>query len=1159
MDSGTILADRYEMLERLGRGGMGEVWAARDRTLRRSVAVKLMLMGEGAPADLAARFEREAVAAAQINHPNVVALFDRGTHADMLFLVMELVDGMPLSTLIDSAGVLTLHRALELAEQICAALEATHRSGVVHFDVKPQNVMVTAEGLAKVVDFGIAGLLQAQQLAVVRTSRLAPAASLEYAAPEQYTAEHGDARSDLYALGGVLFAMLAGHAPFTGHHAWALMAAKMNSDAPRLEQARPGLPLALADLVARLLEREPAQRPRSAQEVRERLARLRADLGGDDGQTAGTNAYERGPEHGSERSFAGKPARPEAAAATLIGAKAVGGGVGSGPRQLPADTGLFTGRADELEELFALAEQARGNGEPGTAVISAIDGMGGVGKTALAVRAAHRLAPRYPDGQLFVDLYGFTRAGQPRDPGDVLATLLGGLGVPPQRIPEDTDARAALYRDRLAGTRTLVVLDNAVDEAQVRPLLPASDTCLVLITSRRRLTALDDALPLALDVLPPAEAVALLRKAARLGGDFAEEPLLARAAELCGHLPLVLLIAGALLRTGGKAWNLGVLIDRLAARRPGRELAGYTDETRSLQNVFDLSYEHLGEDQRRLFRRLDTLPGPELDDHAAAALLGTGHPETAGRLLRSLAAQSLLIGVAPGRYRPHDLIRAHARSLAVTLDPEADRAAALDRLLHYYAHTAQSASAVIARIPRPEPGGPAPAYAPDVQDPDSARVWLRAEHSNLDAAFTHAHTHALDGHAVALAAAMAEILLTDGPLTRAIDIHQWAAEAAERSGRASAQADALAELGSVWVMTDRFAQADDTLGRALEIFRELGHRLGEAQAMTVLGRSRFLTGRHAEGESDLRRAVEIYRELGHRFGEATALIELGRVRFLVGDIPGAEAVDIRALEIFRELGKRLGEATALGDLGRVRHANGDYTGALDVHARALKIYRELGHRFGEANALVEVGRIHYLTGDYSASHGSLSRAGEMYRELDNRLGEAIVLSELGRVRRLTGDLSGAVDVHTRALEIFRELGHPSGEAGALTVLGRVRLMIGDVPGAAEALTEALQIFRRLGEQGNVAWALNYYAAAVAAAGQRARALELYQQALAMNRELNKPDDEAISLEGVAEHHFADGDVEQGAAYLRQALEIFRRLGMGPDIERVRARLGEGGT
>ena len=1001
--------------------------------------------------------------AAQINHPNVVALYDRGVHEGMLFLVMELVDGMPLSTLIDTSGTLALHRALGFAEQICAALEATHRAGVVHFDIKPDNVMVTAAGVAKVVDFGIAGLVRAQQLSVVHSSRLAPVATLEYAAPEQFTAERGDSRSDLYALGGVLFAMLAGRAPFTGYSPWEMVAAKTSSDAPRLEYVRPGLPSPLNDLVARLLERDPARRPPNARVVRERLAQLLADPGPDrdEPRAAATMPAE---------SIAYVTALPEVALPTLVSRNAANVG---GPRQLPPDTGLFTGREDELEALFALAEQAHTRDAPGTVVISAIDGMGGMGKTALAIRAAHRLAPRFPDGQLFLDLYGFTQGTAPRDPSDALAALLGSLGIPPQQIPADLETRAAFYRDRLAGTRTLILLDNAADEAQVRPLLPASDTCLVLVTSRRRLKALDDALPLSLDVLPLAEAVALSRKAARLGEDPRNEPLLEQAAELCGRLPLALVIAGALLRTGGKAWNLSILIDRLAARRPGDELAGYADEARSLQAVFDLSYQHLSEDLQRLFRRLGLLPGPEIDAYAAAALLDTD-PDQADRLLQRLADHSLLTGSSPGRYRLHDLIRAHARTLATTSDSESERDATLDRLLHYYAHTAQGASVLIARYPRTAPDGPAPAFAPALPDPDAARTWLRIEQPNLDAAFIHADTHALDVHAIALAAGLAEILLSDGPRTRSLEIHQAAADSAERQSHATAHADALNDLGRVRQLTGDTSEASDALDRALEIYRALGNHLGEANTLT----------------------------------------DLGQVRYKIGEVPEADDTLSRALEIYRALGNRHGEANTLAFLGRVRRLTGDASGAGDALSRALEIYRTLGNRLGEANTLVY----------------------------------------LGDLRQLTGDTAGASDASVRALAVFRALGERLGEANALCSLGQVRQMTGDFPGAEDALSQALEIFRALGIRGNEAWALNHYAATFAAAGQRPRAFELYQQALAMNRELNKPDDEAVSLEGIGECHLATGDSTQGAANLHQALEIYQRLGIRADIERVQARL-----
>jgi tetratricopeptide (TPR) repeat protein len=786
-----------------------------------------------------------------------------------------------------------------------------------------------------------------------------------------------------------------------------------------------------------------------------------------------------------------------------------------GPRQLPTDTTLFTGRGNELGRLLALAEQAGSGDSPGTVVISAIDGMGGVGKTALAIHAGHRLAERYPDGQLFLDLYGFTEGTPRRDPGDALAVLLSSLGVPPQQIPADLDARAAFYRDRVAGTRTLILLDNAADEAQVALLLPASDTCLVLVTSRTRFKTLDDALPLSLDVLPRGEAVALLRKAARRTLESAETLLLERIAELCGHLPLALKIAAAILRTGGRAWSLERLIERFTARRPGDELAEYTDETRSLTSVFDLSYQHLPEDLQRFFRRIGLLPGPEIDAYAAAALLDAD-PPTADRLLARLADHSLLEPAAPGRYRPHDLIRAHARTQAAAQDSATDRQAAQDRLLHYYAHTAHNASIPLARHPRPAVYGPAPAHAPVLPGADAARAWLRTERENLEAACAHAQTCALHEHVLALAGGLAEILRSDGPLTRALELHQAAAETAERHGRPAAHANALLDLGTARRMTGDLPGALETHTRALEIHRETGDLNGQANALALLGAERSMTGDLAGCAEAHTQALEIYRESGHRNGEAAVLTYLGSVRHLTGNLPGAAEALTQALEIYRESGHRNGEAAALGELGYVRQFTGDLPGAAECLTRALEIYRE--------------------TGDLNY--------------------QATALNLLGIVLLRAGDISGAEDAQTQAMEIFRELGHRNGEAGALAELGRVRQKAGDLTGAAEAISQALDVFRETGNRNNEACVLNYYAATVLAAGDLPRALTLYQQALAMNRDLNKPDDEAISLEGIGEHHLATGGPGQGAEFLRQALEIYQRLGMRPDIDRVQARLAE---
>ena len=744
-----------------------------------------------------------------------------------------------------------------------------------------------------------------------------------------------------------------------------------------------------------------------------------------------------------------------------------GGGV---PHHLPAAPGHFVGRHGELDLLTGPLEQPAGaGGTSGTVVISAIDGMAGIGKTALAVHAAHRLADRFPDGQLFLDLHGYTKGVAPRDPGQALEWLLRALGVPASRIPEDAEARAALYRQRLTGSRTLILLDNALNEAQVRPLLPGAPGSLVLVTSRRRLKGLDDARVVTLDVLPEPDAVALLRAMTAPAHAAADDAELAEIVHLCGCLPLAVRIAGALLRNR-PAWSLGHLTELLRNQR--RRVFALSDGERDLGAVFDLSYTGLDKRHCLLFRRLGLVPGPDADAYTAAALL-SAEPEAAADLLEALVDHNLLIEHAPGRYRLHDLIRIHASSLA-DHDPADEHTAAIDRLLHYYAHTAQSASVLIAHRPRAVPESQAPAHAPALTGSDAARAWLRTERENLEAAYIHARDSALDGHAVALAAGLAEIMHTDGPVTRALELHQTATATAQRHDWPAAHARALTDLSLARRLTGDFPGGGEAASRALEIFRSTGDRRGEAIALTNLGSTQNLTG----------------------------------------DLPGAGATLTRALEVFRAIGDRFGEAYALANLGDTRAMAGDLSGGDDALTRALEIFRAIGHRLGQADAL----------------------------------------ANLGEARRLAGNLPGAGDALVQALEIYRAAGDRHRQASTLTMLGNVRRLTGDLPGAVDAVARALEIYRETGSRGNEAWALNHYAAAVAATGDTPWAFDLYQQALAMNRELNKVDDEAVSLEGLGECHLTEGRTETSAVHLKQALELYRRVGMARDAERVRARL-----
>ena len=777
------------------------------------------------------------------------------------------------------------------------------------------------------------------------------------------------------------------------------------------------------------------------------------------------------------------------------------------PRQLPATVRHFTGRRTELDELTRLLAETDVLG--GTVVISAIDGMAGIGKTALAVHAAHRVADRFPDGQLFIDLHGYTAGYPPRSADDALDRFLRALGVPPQRIPQDVDERAALYRQRLAGTRTLILLDNAADEAQVRPLLPGGSGCLVLITSRRRLKGLDDAYPIPLDVLARAEANALLRSVAGLERIPADDALLAETSELCGRLPLALRIAAALLRHR-PGWSLEHLAGLLRDRQ--QRIRALSDGDRDLGVVLDLSYRSLGEQHQRLFRCLGLIPGPDADAYAAAALTDTD-PGTATRLLEDLVDQNVLVPAAPGRYQLHDLLRVHASALA-DRDPPKERQAAFDRLLDYYQHTAGQASTLIARSPRPVPAGPAPAYAPDLPDPDAARAWLHAERPNLLAAAHDAVARDERCRVIALTAGLATLLRIDGDWTLAIDLNLAAAAASRELQDQPNQAHALSELGEARHLTGDYAGAARDHREALELFQELGDRNGQANALTGLGRERLATGDPAGAGRDLREALALYRELDEINGQAQALMLLGTMRRLASDPAGAIRDMQEALDLYRRLGERGGQATTLHRLGDVRRVTGDHARAIRDQQEALQLFRDLGERNGQAHAL----------------------------------------TWLGDVRRLTGDTDGATRDLQEGLALFRELGTRNGQAIALTWLGAARTSSGDLAGAIRDLDSALELFRQIGARNNEAVALNHYAAALTADGDRPQALGRYQEALRLARETGKLDEQGLALEGIGECQLHAGEAQTGTAHLEEALEIFQRIGMTPDADRVSARL-----
>ena len=465
------------------------------------------------------------------------------------------------------------------------------------------------------------------------------------------------------------------------------------------------------------------------------------------------------------------------------------GGVAAATRTLPRDIGSFTGRQAELGQL---AKAAADSG--GVVAIHAIGGMAGVGKTTFAVHAAHRLAGRYPDGQIFLPLHGHTPGRVPVDPADALASLLLTAGVAAAHIPPGLEARAALWRDRLAGRQLLLVLDDAADSEQVRPLLPGSGGSLVLVTSRRHLSALEDATAVSLDTLPPSQAAALLVRLAARPGLSPDDPAVGEITRLCGCLPLAIGMVARQLHHH-PAWTAAGRAAELTAAAGRLELM--VAENLSVAAAFDLSYADLTGDQQRLFRRLGLHPGADIDGYAAAALDGTGL-RTARRGLEALYDQCLLTEPAAGRYRMHDLIREHARVLAGRIDPDRDRDQATERLLDYYQHTTARADALITRQTRPAPASPPraiPAAVPALAGQEQALTWLRAERASLLACLDHATATSQHARVTALTAALAGLLRSDGPWAEAITRHTAAVQAARYLGDRLGQANALHNLG----------------------------------------------------------------------------------------------------------------------------------------------------------------------------------------------------------------------------------------------------------------------------------------------------------------------------------------------------------------------------
>ena len=646
------------------------------------------------------------------------------------------------------------------------------------------------------------------------------------------------------------------------------------------------------------------------------------------------------------------------------------------PRQLPAAVAGFTGRDAELAALTAMLDKAVAGG-PGTVVISAIGGTAGVGKTALALHWAHQVADQFGDGQLYVNLRGFDPSASPTAPAEAIRVFLDALGVPPEQIPPTPEAQAGLYRSLLADRRMLIVADNARDEQQVRPLLPASAGSLVLVTSRSQLPGLaaaDEAQLISLDVLTHGEAVHMLT--ARLGAArvAAEPGVVDQIASLCACLPLALAVAVA--RAAGRpGFPLTALADELTDAAGRLDALDVGDPVASVRAVFSWSTRQLSGEAARMFRMLGIHPGPDTSVLAAASLVAAAEAD-ARRQLREVARAHLIVEHIPGRYAFHDLLRAYAAEQAHAHESPAGRDAAVGRVLDHYLHTAAHAARFL--DPAKEPIALAPprpgAAAGQPADYPQALAWFEEEHQVLLAAVTLAAGAGFDSHAWQLPWAISPLLRFRGHWHDYAATQRTALAAATRLGDTAGQAlsgrllaNACADLGD----------HDQALGHyisSLTLYQRLGDRLGQARIHLALSVLAERQGRYADALGHAEQSLRQCRAIGDKLGEAGALNSVGWCHAILGDYQLARAFCKQALTLTAETGHHRSEGNIWDSLGYAEHHLGNLAEAVACYERALRVFRELGAHFDQAEILIHLGDTHRSARDLAQARRAWQQA-----------------------------------------------------------------------------------------------------------------------------------------------------------------------------------------
>ncbi|MQY08484.1 tetratricopeptide repeat protein [Actinomadura macrotermitis] len=848
-------------------------------------------------------------------------------------------------------------------------------------------------------------------------------------------------------------------------------------------------------------------------------------------------------------------------------------------RRLPADKPFFTGRAVSLGKLdMVLAQAARPRGV-------VIQGMPGVGKTTLALHWAHRTADRFPDGVVFTDLRGDARGPGPATPAEAMGQVLRGLGVPGDQLPRAEDELAAQCRSLLAGRRMLLILDNAADAAQIRPLVAAVDAGLVLVTSRWRLPALPegaDVRTLELREMAPGEAVDLL--AAVLGpGDRRvrdERDAAVRLAQECGLLPLALAVMA-----GRLADDPGASIAGTVRELAGRPTSGSPVLHGVLSLAFDVAYRALRRDQRAAFRRLGLIAGPDFTPSALAALAGLPGEE-ARECLDGLRQAYLVQGVGPGRYRMHDLLREFARERCLAEDLDSERLAAQRRLLAGYLAEARAAGAELGGRRRPTlEGRPPEQAAPPAAGARAAAVaWFEAERRNLVAAvhqaarlglhrtcweladalfdFQEFRRYGDDNVAVHLAGLRAARAEEDWSAA-AVMLHALAVlhvhlgrplqaigygEDARRGFRSVRPPDrygeavTLATLADVHVALNRYPTAIEQAHRSLELHRGLGDAGGVARGHETLARVHLALADYPPAERHARQALDLRRDTGDQPGIAESLLTLAQVQRRRGAVAQAARYGLEALAIRQELADRYGTARALTELARMHALLGMRDLAQRDAEQALRTYRMIGARHGEARTLTTLGRLMSDAARFAEAFTYCEQALGLHRDTGDRHGEAETLAEIGIAHWRLGRYREARERLGRALEIRREIGDQHGEAHDLEHLSMVMRRLERHQEAFVLGLEALDLWHRLGAKAGMAGTLGSLARTYLRLGLHAEAERAAGQALAIRQEIGDWYGRGIGLDTYAAVLRRSGRPAEALRLELQALRLLRDVG-----------------